>query len=92
MSEPTYEIEGPVEEAYKKRMEFMAYELDYILNGEDTGKDRKAGFVLLVFPINEAGKDRCNYISNGCTREDIAILFMEMAALFRNQPSNVGRA
>jgi hypothetical protein len=83
--------DAPIEEAYLKKMNVVARSLDEIFNGKDKGKDRKTGFVLLVFPF-ENHEGRCNYISNGADRKDIVTLFKEQIARFEGQPEMKGRA
>jgi hypothetical protein len=78
-------------------MNQVALGLDKIFNGEVTGKDRKTGFVLLVFPYNEDGHvseddARCNFISNGADRKDVVTLFKEMITRFEGQPEMKGTA
>jgi len=77
---------GPIEEQYKSDMEYVARCVDEFFNGELKGPARRTGFVLLVFPFGEAARGRCNYLSNGASRQDIAALFREMAARFEGQP------
>lgn len=72
---------GPIEEKYRNEMRAIAKALDETLNGEAKGKDRKTGFVLLVFPFGET-EGRCNYISNGADRKDIIKLLREQANRF----------
>jgi hypothetical protein len=69
---------GPVQEAYRKRMNELAHFLDQYWN---EGEDRSVGFVLLVFPFGEAKRDRINYLSNG-KREDIVVALKELIARF----------
>jgi hypothetical protein len=59
--------------------------------GDAQGKDRKTGFVLLVFPFG-AQEGRCNYISNGADRRDIVTMMEEQIARFEGQPEMKGRA
>jgi hypothetical protein len=82
----------PIEEAYREKMIAMAKALDEFLNDGKHGGDRETGFVLLVFPFGEAEAGRCNFISNGADRKDVAALFKEMIARFEGQPEVVGRA
>jgi hypothetical protein len=72
-------------------MNTIARGLDRALNGDARGKDRKVGFVLLVFPY-EGHEGRCNYISNGADRRDIVTLMKEQIKRFEGQPEMQGRA
>jgi hypothetical protein len=73
--------DGPVEDRYIKRMEFLAHQIDAVLNpSERTPRD--VGFVLLVFPFGET-EGRCNYVSNGADRSDVATMLEEQAKRFR---------
>lgn len=76
----------PIDEAYRELMNEVARKLDRIFNGEARGRARKTGFILLVYPFGEAQGGRCNYISNGADRKDVAVLFREQAARFEGQP------
>lgn len=79
----------PIEVEYRAMMNTLAKGLDEIFNGPLHGKDRHTGFVLLVFPMNdEPSKDktRCNFISNGANRKDLAAMFKELIARWEHQP------
>jgi hypothetical protein len=87
--------DAPIEEAHYRMMNSLAGILDEAMNGGKKGKDRKVGFVLLVFPFNEPiedGRKRCNFISNGADRRDVVALFKEMIARFEGQPEMKGHA
>ncbi len=71
-------------------MNQLARFIDQRFNGLAKGKARKTGFVLLVFPFGSAEGQRCNFISNGADRADIAVLFKEMAARFSGMPEVKG--
>lgn len=74
----------PIEPDYAQRMQEVATALDVVFNGGKKGDARGTGFVLLVFPFGS--KDgRCNYISNGAGRDDVATLLEEQAKRFREQ-------
>lgn len=83
----------PIEPEYHKTMNALARALDEIFNGELRGKDRKTGYVLMVFPFEEfsKGDSRCNYISNA-DRADVVTLMKEMVARFEGQPEMKGSA
>jgi hypothetical protein len=83
--------DAPIEPKHVKLMNKIAEVLDKILNGSAKRKDRKVGFVLLVFPF-EGREGRCNYISNGADRKDIVVLFKEQIARFEGQAEQSGRA
>lgn len=80
----------PIQEEYHRLMNTVAKALDNMFNEGKHGADRETGFVLLVFPFGDGHQDRCNYISNGADRKEIAILFREMAARFEGQAGIVG--
>lgn len=87
--------DAPIEPAYVETMNALAGALDEIFNGETKGQDREVGFVLLVFPFNEAeevDEGRCNFISNGANRADVVVLMKEMIARFEGQPEAKGHA
>jgi hypothetical protein len=81
----------PIEEAYRAKMNKVARALDDTFNGTTRGKDRKVGFILLVFPFGEQG-GRCNYISNGADRNDVVTLLKEQIKRFEGQPDVTGNA
>jgi len=84
---------GPISPEYRQQMQAVASALDDVFNGEGVrGNKRKTGFVLLVFPFGDAAGARCNYISNGANRKDMASLFREMAARMEGQPFQEGNA
>ena len=83
--------DAPIEPEYHVMMNSIAIALNEMFNGEAKGKDRKTGFVLLVFPF-EGFDGRCNFISNGADRKDIVTLFKEMIARFEGQPEVKGTA
>lgn len=83
--------DAPIEERYYVTMQALARFLDLEFNGEAKGKDRKTGFVLMVFPIDDT-MGRCNYISNGADRKEIVVLMKEMIARFEGQPEMKGDA
>jgi hypothetical protein len=83
--------DAPIEDRYHALMNAVAATIDEAFNGKAKGKDRKVGFVLLVFPFgNEDG--RCNYISNGADRRDIVVMMKEQIKRFEGQPEMKGTA
>jgi len=84
----------PIQSEYHRLMNTIAGVLDEAFNGNTKGKDRKTGFVLMVFPFAEfdKGDSRCNYISNGADRKDVIALMKEMIARFEGQPDQKGTA
>jgi hypothetical protein len=83
--------DAPLEPAYIEKMNDVARFLDRMFNEHARGKDRKVGFVLLVFPFDDK-EGRCNYISNGADRKDIVTLFKEQIKRFEGQPEMRGSA
>ena len=81
----------PIEPHLIEEMNEIARALDRIFNGDKRGKDRKTGFVLLVFPFGSQD-GRCNYISNGADRRDIVVMMKEQIARFEGQPEMKGSA
>lgn len=73
--------DGPIDDEFRQNMQAIAGVLDEQFNGEAKGKDRKVGFVLMVFPYGD-GEGRANYISNGVSRETIIELFRAQADRF----------
>lgn len=71
--------DAPIEEAYAEKMKAVAFAIDEFFNGGARGDERTTGFVLLVFPFGDR-PGRCNYISNGSDRKDIAQMFRDQAA------------
>jgi hypothetical protein len=83
--------DAPVEEQHYAPMVALIQAADELFNGKIGGPDRKIGIVMMVFPF-EGFDGRCNYVSNGASREDIVILMKEMIARFEGQPEMTGRA
>jgi hypothetical protein len=83
--------DAPIEAEYAQMMEAMARALDEMFNGPTKDKNRKTGFVLLVFPF-DGHEGRCNYISNGADRTDIVTLFKEQIKRFEGQAEQEGHA
>ena len=86
--------DAPIQKEYYEKMQVMASVLDMFFNGDARGKDRKTGFVVMVYPFAEFenGDARCNYISNGADRKDVVALMKEMIARFEGQPEMKGKA
>lgn len=84
--------DGPIQQEYRDLMNAVAQGIDKIFNGNNTGADKKTGWVLMVYPYGNAGDGRCNYISNGADRRDVVVLMKEMIARFEGQPEISGRA
>ena len=82
--------DAPIEQAYRERMNDIGRILDETFNGDAKGKERKVGFVLLVFPF-DSHEGRANYISNA-DRRDIVTLFKEQIKRFEGQPEMTGHA
>ncbi|CAB4167780.1 hypothetical protein UFOVP860_49 [uncultured Caudovirales phage] len=82
--------DAPIVAEHRETMNQIAKTLDAIFNGTVTGAERKTGFVLLVFPFGEAEGQRCNFLSNGAGRADLAVLFKEMAARMGGMPETKG--
>ena len=83
--------DAPVEARYHDQMTALCKGLDAVFNGDAKGRDRRVGFVLMTFGIND-GPSRCNYMSNGIGREDIVALMKEMIARFEGMPWQEGNA
>lgn len=80
----------PIEQPYLEKMNVLAEILDEVFNGDYKGKDRKTGFVLMVFPFGST-EGRVNYISNA-DRKTIVTLLKEQVARFEGQPYMKGNA
>lgn len=90
--EQRYQLgDAPIEPEHIDMMKAVAVALNEMFNGDAKGKDRKTGFVLMIFPF-EGFDGRCNFISNGADRKDVVTLFKEMIARFEGQPEVSGRA
>lgn len=82
--------DGPIEPKHHETMNALAGALDEMFNGDARGKDRKTGFILMVFPF-ENNEGRANYISNA-NRSDVVTMLKEQLARFEGQPEVVGKA
>jgi hypothetical protein len=76
--------DAPIESRFRKKMIAVASVLDETFNSKARGRDRKVGFVLLVFPYGD-DTGCCNYISNGAARADIVAMMKEQIARFEAQ-------
>lgn len=83
--------DGPVQPEYLAEMTATVKALDTLFNGGAKGKDRKVGFILMVFPFG-SHEGRCNYMSNGADRKDVVVMLKEQVARFEGQPEVKGRA
>ena len=89
--------DAPIQPQFINLMNNLAVILDEAFNGDAKGKDRKNGFVLIVFPFTEAvaaqagGTGRANYISNA-DRRDVVTMLKEQIKRFEGQPEITGRA
>ncbi len=81
-------MSDPISPLYRAQMNALAAELDAMFNGAARGKDRKTGFVLLVFPFGDDAK--VNYIANG-DRRDVLVALKAIVARFEGQPELKGR-
>lgn len=80
--------DGPIERAYREKMNRLAQLLDGVLNGDVRPKE--TGFVLLVFPFGDT-EGRCNYISNA-ERADVVTMLKEQIARFEHRMGEEGTA
>ncbi len=69
----------PIESEHEREMREITVSLDRYFNGDLKGATRRVGFVLLVFPFGDHENARCNYISNGADRSDIAKMLRDQA-------------
>lgn len=78
----------PIEPKYVKQMNSLAHILDEGFNGHLRGKDRKVGFILMVFNFGD-DSGRTNYISNA-DRKDVVAMLKHQIARFEGQPDVKG--
>jgi len=97
MIDPERLGDAPIQKPFIEVMNAIARVLDEAFNGATKGKDKKNGFVLIVFPFAEAetakagGTGRANYISNA-RREDVVVMLREQLRRFEGQPEMEGNA
>lgn len=84
--------DGPIEGRFRSMMTAAMAAVDGAFNPQaKAGGARTVGVIMLVFRYGEdAG--RCNYISNGANRRDVAIMLREQAKRFEGQPDIEGHA
>jgi hypothetical protein len=84
--------DAPIEDQYYQMMSALMRTIDEFINGPK-GPDyiKRNGIVIMMFPF-EGFDGRCNYMSNGASRQDIVILMREMIARFEGQPEIRGNA
>jgi len=71
--------EQKIDMSLPEALQSLALALDRILNGEqnvsgELKAERKNGFVLMLFPFDDKS-GKCNYITNGASREDVKRMF-----------------
>ena len=76
--------DGPIDPKYAQQMEATVRALDEVFNGDAKHPNKKVGFILLTFEYGEAG-GRCNYASNGASREDVVTMMKEQIKRFEGQ-------
>jgi hypothetical protein len=81
--------DAPVEAEYQRTMTAVMKAVDETFNGDARAPDKKVGIVMLVFPYGDK-TGRCNFMSNGADREDIATMFKEMIARFEGRYHDKG--
>lgn len=80
---------GPVQEAYRDKLNELAKFLDEALNGP-RGKGsppRSVGFALLMFPLGGDPGNRINYIGNS-DRNDMLVALKELVARWEGMDIN----
>jgi hypothetical protein len=75
----------------EKAMRDLAHTIDWVLNGDEGGKERKIVFALLVFPGGGPEGAMANWISNG-KREDMVVALKEIIARFEGEAAQRGTA
>jgi len=80
--------DAPIEPKHQEFMNALAHAIDKMFNGDMKGKDRKIGFILMVFNFDD-NKGRTNYISNA-DRKDVVTMLKEQIARFEGQPEMEG--
>lgn len=89
--------DAPIQSEFNHRMNNLAHFLDEMFNDNAEGEARKTGFILIVFPFEQAesakrgGTGRANYISNA-KRSDVVIMLKEQIKRFEGQPEMEGNA
>lgn len=76
--------DSPIQEAFKKAMNDIAYQLDMVFNGPPPWTNRATGFILMVFPFGDDPNNRCNYISNA-ERADVVRMLKNQIKRFEEQ-------
>jgi len=82
--------DAPIQADYHESMVVVMRAIDEVFNGDLKAPHKTTGIVMLVFPFGEGG--RCNFMSNGVSREDIVTLMKEMIARFEGQAEMKGKA
>lgn len=83
------QLDEPIEPRFEDTMRALAEALDEALNGDDKGKDRSVGFILMVYP-HRGGKpgDRCNYISNSQRSQVVTMLKEQLRRFKKTMPGH----
>jgi len=81
----------PIEGKFQDQMIAIMKTLDEFINPGQKAPNKDVAIVLMMFNYGD-GPGRCNYISNGASRQDIVTLMKEMIARFEGQPEMKGQA
>jgi hypothetical protein len=79
-------------EVTPEHMRAVMAALDKSFNGDAKGAEKDIGIIVLTFPHGTAAGATTNYISNGASRAEVAVMLKEVAARLQGQPHVVGRA
>lgn len=87
MSDPFTIGDGPVQAQFAAAMRHIASAIDDTFNGPPSPtRERKTGFVLLVFEFGDPRRGhRCNYMSNA-QRADVIQLLKDQLKHFESDP------
>ena len=89
---PEFQLgEAPIDPKLENMMGVLAHAIDDLFNG--SGKGKRNGFILMVFPFSEVGEDggRANYISNA-RREDVVKMLRAQIRRFEGEMRTPGHA
>lgn len=78
----------PIQAKFRDQMTSIMEAVDEIFNGQ-VGQ-RETGIVILTFAYGDVPDKRCNYISNGADRKEIAVMLKEMISRWEGMAEQKG--
>lgn len=78
----------PIQAKFRAQMNSIMQAVDEIFNGKRNPKE--TGIIILTFAYGDVPDKRCNYISNGADRKEIAVMLKEMISRWEGMAEQKG--